>query len=726
MKRRLSAVVLLALTACSGRGALPGVPSVPPPELASDRATVDFTIAVPLRISGKRGPHYVPPSMKSARIVLGTKTVAVLNLTPVSSGCKGSPVSCSVKFSAPAGKDAFTVTLYDRTNGKGKALSKGSVVAKIVKGKTNRVKVVCGGVVASLTLDLAVTAPAPNGASQTIALALGALDADGNTIIPPGNYHNGPIVVTDSDTSHTQLQAGSGAPGSAVDVAAPGTSLAGIYDGSPALTSATLTATMPKASTVAAASAQLTPAGAAVTIDTANGGPAISKDILGVNLPVWIDDTQSFIATAYKNAGVRLVRWPGGSLADAYHYAGPSACNGEYFNPNSTFDKFMADVAGPDNLDVAITVNYGSNSACNGGGDPTEAGAWAADAANKSYSVPYWTVGNEDYGSWEYDLHTKQHDGGTYATAMTGAGGYYNQIKSNYSNAKVGVVVAGAGSYSTWDTAVLSGAAGSYDYVEFHYYAQQGSAYGQAENDSYLLTSGVDNLVSGLNAVRTEVDTYNTPGTIPIYLGELNSIVTTPGKQTVSIVNGLYLGMAMAEVMKTSGVKMATWWLGSGDCDSGAGSASVYGFQDYGSYALFSDGPGSSCPNDLPAAGTPFPDGRTFAMLAQFAGSASVMRNVSTSTPTSAARFYADTLGSGFGVLLFNLNESSSLVTAVALKNASQSNFTATQIVYGKKQYDDSASGTWTGPVTTSLGTVGTTFNVTLPPWSMSLVTLTP
>jgi hypothetical protein len=354
---------------------------------------------------------------------------------------------------------------------------------------------------------------------------------------------------------------------------------------------------------------------------------------------------------------------------------------------------------------------------------------WAKHAHDSGFNVPYWTVGNEVFGSWEYDKHAMPHDAATYANAVSVATtGFYDQIKSGYPSAQVGVVVTGPGSvYSSWDTTVIAQA--RYDFVEFHYYAQQGKNYGQAENDSYLLTSGVDDLVNDLKAIRTQVDTYNSYFK-PIYLGELNSIVTTPGKQTVSITNGLFLGMAMAEVMKLSGVSLASWWLGSGDChgtaDGGNFSSTLYGYQDYGAYTLFSDGPGGSCPNDLPTAGTPFPDGRAFALLAQFAGSGSIVRNVTTTTPTSTARFYADTLGTGYGVLLFNLNKTAPLATSVTLKNATHTSFTATQETYGKTQYDASQHGTWPGPVTSSLGTVGTSFSLTLPPWSMTLVTLTP
>ena len=62
-----------------------------------------------------------------------------------------------------------------------------------------------------------------------------------------------------------------------------------------------------------------------------------------------------------------------------------------------------------------ITVNYGSNSAGTGGGDPNEAAAWVRYAnSTKHYGVSYWEIGNEVYGNgtyganWETDLHAQK------------------------------------------------------------------------------------------------------------------------------------------------------------------------------------------------------------------------------------------------------------------------------------------------------------------------------
>jgi hypothetical protein len=122
------------------------------------------------------------------------------------------------------------------------------------------------------------------------------------------------------------------------------------------------------------------PQSAQLTIDAASSVAPVSRDVLGASLATWSDVTQPQIASAIASTGVGLVRWPGGSESDSYHWQnGGSVCNGQgYVYPASTFDAFMTDDVRPNNLDVAVTVNYGSNQTCNGGGDPAEAAAWVA------------------------------------------------------------------------------------------------------------------------------------------------------------------------------------------------------------------------------------------------------------------------------------------------------------------------------------------------------------
>src|SRR5450755_1056942 len=473
----------------------------------------------------------------------------------------------------------------------------------------------------------------------------------------------------------------------------------------------------PSTSPVASPSPGASPSPAAsadIVVDTSQTIATISKDVLGMNMAAWYDVTQSGVAPAMHTAGVAMTRWPGGSLSDDYHWQNNTYC-GSYANPNSTFDHFIQDVAQPASLDVAITVDYGTDAACSGPGDPAAAAGWVDHANNtKHYGVKWWTVGNEVYGSWEDDRHTLAHDPATYSAAVTS--GYYPMMKAKDPTIQVGVVVGGG---STWDSYVLAHA--TFDFVEDHFYAQGPGS----ENDAYLLTQAPAALAAQLAGVRAEMNAAGVSSSVPIYLGELNSVYANPGKQTMSIVNGLFAGMALAEAMK-QGVPRATWWLGFGGCGVGNQSPSLYGWQNFGGYMSFSDGlPESGCTSaPAIARGTPFPTARAMQVLAQFAVAGAIMHKVTVAGGLGSVRAYGARQGTGYAVLLFNLDKNSAVSPTISIAHTTRTSFAASSIVYGKKQYDDSKNDMWTGPVSSSLGTVGQTFAVMLPAWSMTVVKL--
>src|SRR5271163_1870590 len=201
-----------------------------------------------------------------------------------------------------------------------------------------------------------------------------------------------------------------------------------------ATTTYTLTATNASGTAVTATAKVTVTATVAttVTVDLASSGPAVTDKLLGMNMAVWYDlvSNKTGIVDAFQAAGITQVRWPGGSDSDLYHWATNSECDGGYSDVNDTFSNFVNDMAVPANLDVALTADYGSNAACNGGGEPSEAAAWATAALADGITVSHMTVGNEEYGSWEYDLHSTPHDPSIYASAVVGATGYYQSIKT--------------------------------------------------------------------------------------------------------------------------------------------------------------------------------------------------------------------------------------------------------------------------------------------------------
>ena len=124
--------------------------------------------------------------------------------------------------------------------------------------------------------------------------------------------------------------------------------------------------------------------------------------------------TPADLTEKLKTAGVTALRFPGGSYSDYYHWKTHSR-NGRhdiYINSNDTFDNFMTKDVLPAGAQAVITVNYGSNAAGTGGGDPAEAADWVRYAnIEKGWNIHYWEIGNEIGGNgffgteWEYDLH---------------------------------------------------------------------------------------------------------------------------------------------------------------------------------------------------------------------------------------------------------------------------------------------------------------------------------
>jgi len=135
----------------------------------------------------------------------------------------------------------------------------------------------------------------------------------------------------------------------------------------------------------------------------------------GVHMSVYDNDfTSPGLPEKLKAAGVTALRYPGGSYADLFHWKTTSGTVGAkvYINPNDTFDHFMTQDVLPAGAQAIITVNYGSNAAGTGGGDPAEAADWVRYAnLDKGWNIHYWEIGNEIGGNgyfgteWEEDLH---------------------------------------------------------------------------------------------------------------------------------------------------------------------------------------------------------------------------------------------------------------------------------------------------------------------------------
>jgi FG-GAP-like repeat len=468
-----------------------------------------------------------------------------------------------------------------------------------------------------------------------------------------------------------------------------------------------------------------------IAADAAQLGPQLTKQQLGVNLEVAVPEAgEPTYISPLASAGVGLIRWPGGAGADYYHWQNNTFSVCSVFNIQSTnaFDAWMENFVGPLGADVAITVNYGTNPACTGRADPNEAAAWVNYANNvKHYGIKYWTIGNEQYfplNGLQPNYNPDPVDPAAYASSV--ANQFYPLMKAQDPSIMVGVdMYFGAGIYNvsqdTWDQVVLADA--KYDFVEMHYYPEVNNV----DNDATLLTTWADQIATNFATAKSLVAMNGHAG-IPIYLGEFDRDAggsSGVGHESVSIVNALFNAIVVGEVTR-AGVGMATAWLGVDNCYPDVTPISTaYGLQTFGSFGLFSSeysGFTLSCVDKGVSPRTPFPKARAYQILRQFIVPGEHVIGVTSSNPV--VRAYAATKHAGYAFLLINTDSVNTQTAAVALNNASRSAMAAKTLTYGKAEYDQSQSGLWLGPVTGELGSVGADFQVLLPPWSITLVTL--
>ncbi|MFZ1084567.1 MAG: Ig-like domain repeat protein, partial [Terracidiphilus sp.] len=505
--------------------------------------------------------------------------------------------------------------------------------------------------------------------------------------------------------------------------------------------SATVTITGTSGSTTATSTIGLNVNGTtAISVNQTGKGPTVTDQLLGMNMPAWYDivTNQTAIVDAFQTAGIKAVRWPGGSWSDVYHWETNTNCQNAPYgggtpDADDIFANFVSDLAIPAGLDVALTADYGTNPTCTGGGLPSEAAAWAAAALTDGITVSHMTVGNEVYGAtWEEDLHTPANNPATYAAAVAGSSGYYEAIKAASPKTLVGVVVDADNTVGGWDNTVLANAKGSYDFVEYHYYPEAPGF----ENDTTLIHQDAQQLTTNLNTIKSELAEWGTPDT-PIYVGEMGATYSSPGKQSMSITQALFAGQELGEMMN-DGVSRATWWIGFGGCaDSTYGgnfSSSLYGWQSFGGYMVFSDGLTDyyECTAETLAPGVLLPTARAFQLFSNVAVTGESVLTASVTGDTADVVAYAATHSGGTALVLFNRNETTSEAVSVTL--SAQTKATSVTVeTYDKAIYDLSGSptgtipdpagtNTWAPPTTTTITSPTLPLALTLAPWSMNVV----
>ncbi len=487
----------------------------------------------------------------------------------------------------------------------------------------------------------------------------------------------------------------------------------------------------------------------------------------GINTPMWdseLDFPQTL--TLLTNMGTQALRLPGGSDSDDYHWL-----YNRQDNNNWTWETSLAnfiDVITNIGAQTMITLNYGT-------GSSNEAAAWVAyvnasttntkslgvDAMGSNWytaghwaslraaaplatndgenflrisrtaplGFKYWEVGNENYGSWETDSNSVPHDPYTYAMR---AKGYISLMKAVDPTIKVGVVVTpGVSSYVNntshpavdpvtkqtnygWTPvllATLKSQGVTPDFAVYHNYPQNPGS----ESDAGLLgTSGA--WASAATDLRGQITDYmGSIGTnIELLCTENNSVSSAPGKQSVSLVNGLYKMDSLAQLMQTEFNGLFWWDLRNGYETDGNMSTNFYGWRtNYGDYGVVNGF------TDL------YPTYYTTELMTHFVQAGDTVITAASDWPLLPVYAVRRQDGS-LTVLTINKDPVNTLTGQVSVAGFTPESEVAVYS-YGIPQDDAVEYGSGSPDVAqTNITVIGTNFNYDFPPYSATVMALSP
>ena len=333
----------------------------------------------------------------------------------------------------------------------------------------------------------------------------------------------------------------------------------------------------------------------ALSVDASHPVRAVDDRLFGLNTAVWdwhFHDAQS--VAALEELHTPFLRFPGGSTSDVYHWQTNTDDAGN--TPFATdFDSF-ADVALGLGSQAVITVNYGT-------GTPEEAADWVRYSnVEQIYGFKYWEIGNECYGSWEADKQAVPHEAYTYAIRTAA---YFKAMKAADPSIKIGVVAQASedgdsngytshpatnrrtgAAHTGWTPVVLTTLRDlgvTPDFLIYHRYDQ---APGK-EDDAKLLQSSLT-WPKDAAALRQLLSDYlGAAGAgVELIVTEDNQVYSDPGKQSVSVVNALFMADSTANVMQTEFNGLVWWDFHNGQLTTNNNSASLYGWRQYGDYGI--------------------------------------------------------------------------------------------------------------------------------------------
>ncbi len=439
-----------------------------------------------------------------------------------------------------------------------------------------------------------------------------------------------------------------------------------------------------------------------VTVNADEGLGTVPSTAYGANQAVWDGSMNTpAAASVLRAANVGMMRYPGGSYGDGYHWQTNTVTGGGYVAPGTDFDSFQG-TAQSVGAQAILIANYGSGTA-------DEAADWVKYAnITKGYHDQYWEIGNEVYGNGHYgaDWELDQHADKSPTAYATGVVQYVKAMKAVDPTIKVGVVltlpdswpdgVVASGDSKDWNQTVLPIVGPYVDFASVHYYPNHTTAADILQQTKLLPAE--------LAQLREQIDQYagaNGPD-IGIAVTEAQS-----NFQSDTQVGALF-DTDMFFTALENGAFTVDYWDTRNGTDCSNITTAPDGATDYGDGGLLSSG--ASCE---PPWNTPFPSYYGLQMLSDVAQPGDTLVNSSSDNALLSVHAARNTNGD-LSVELVNQDPTSAYTVNLNYAGWTPSGATPTVYTYG----DEATSIT-----SARQGTAGTQV---VPPYSIVTVKLTP
>jgi alpha-N-arabinofuranosidase len=345
----------------------------------------------------------------------------------------------------------------------------------------------------------------------------------------------------------------------------------------------------------------LDPSSAQPPVNGMLSGSNLNWDSNGDGILIVNGSTETFASPALPNLqqqGVKVLRYPGGTLSDAYHWkdgVGPLSSRGYEavaYSPGTSQQVLMGtqeflELCEAMGAQPLITVNVMSGTA-------SEAAAWVSYVNKQNLissktgkvlpKVKYWEIGNEPY--FDNALYPKM----TSANYVSQAKAFLSAMKGIDPGIMIGIVVDGNPSDS-WNASVLQGLQSyspSFNFVAVHPAYMPfctGSSGSYSDSTLYAASMTSTALVSWrLGVTRSLINQYYPSTNIPIALTEHSvdfgqGIAQSNYVQTLD--GALYEADLLAMLAQRTDIQMANHWSASqdvyfGGLDTGGNPRPVY------------------------------------------------------------------------------------------------------------------------------------------------------